>query len=32
MAFSAGVEVLNIWTRNARLRRSAAARGDGGWQ
>jgi predicted tellurium resistance membrane protein TerC len=27
MAFSAGVEFLNIWTRNARLRRQAAARG-----
>jgi predicted tellurium resistance membrane protein TerC len=26
MAFSAGVEFLNIWTRNARLRKQAAAR------
>lgn len=28
MAFSAGVEMLNIWTRNARLRKRAAARGQ----
>jgi predicted tellurium resistance membrane protein TerC len=30
MAFSAGVEFLNIWTRNARIRKQAAARAAAG--